>query len=86
MIGCLKVLVKHYFVKLGSTGISKLSGYFQNETGWLVPPTLEHKAILLAKVQDEAGHGVYIYSAVKTLGKSSDEMTKELFEKEFPTN
>ena len=36
------------------------------------------QTILLAKVQNEAGHGFYIYSAVETLGKSRDEMTKEL--------
>jgi len=39
---------------------------------------LERKTILLAKVQDEAGHGLYLYSAAETLGKSRDEMTKEL--------
>lgn len=41
------------------------------EGGWLGrAPTLERKAILLAKVQDEAGHALYIYSAMETLGYS----------------
>ena len=41
-------------------------------------PTLERKAILLAKVQDEAGHGLYLYCAAETLGVSRDEMTEDL--------
>src|SRR5882757_10730054 len=39
------------------------------EGNWVTrAPTLERKAILLAKVQDEAGHGLYLYSAAETLG------------------
>ena len=37
-------------------------------------PTLKRKAILLAKVQDEAGHGLYLYAAAETLGTSRDQM------------
>ena len=49
------------------------------EGNWISrAPTLERKAILLAKVQDEAGHGLYLYAVAETLGKSRDEMTAEL--------
>src|SRR6187399_2637349 len=41
-------------------------------------PTLKRKAILLAKVQDEAGHGLYLYSAAETLGTSRDQMVDAL--------
>lgn len=41
-------------------------------------PTLRRKAILLAKVQDEAGHGLYLYSAAETLGVSRDQMIADL--------
>ncbi|MGH9479536.1 MAG: 1,2-phenylacetyl-CoA epoxidase subunit PaaA, partial [Terriglobales bacterium] len=41
-------------------------------------PTLQRKAILLAKVQDEAGHGLYLYSACETLGVSRDELIADL--------
>ena len=41
----------------------------QPEGNWISrAPTLKRKAILLAKVQDEAGHGLYLYSAAETLG------------------
>ena len=43
-------------------------------------PTLERKAILLAKVQDEAGHGLYLYCAAETLGVSRDELTEMLLD------
>ena len=39
---------------------------------------MERKAILLAKVQDEAGHGLYLYCAAETLGVSRDELTEAL--------
>ena len=49
------------------------------EGNWITrAPTLERKAILLAKVQDEAGHGLYLYCAAETLGASRDEMTEQL--------
>ncbi|HTJ95205.1 MAG TPA: Phenylacetic acid catabolic protein, partial [Pararobbsia sp.] len=45
------------------------------EGNWITrAPTLKRKAILLAKVQDEAGHGLYLYSAAETLGVSRDAM------------
>jgi ring-1,2-phenylacetyl-CoA epoxidase subunit PaaA len=43
----------------------------QPEGNWITrAPTLERKAILIAKVQDEAGHGLYLYAATETLGVS----------------
>ena len=49
------------------------------EANWITrAPTLKRKAILLAKVQDEAGHGLYLYCAAETLGTSRDEMISEL--------
>ncbi|NWG71063.1 MAG: 1,2-phenylacetyl-CoA epoxidase subunit A [Parvularculaceae bacterium] len=49
------------------------------EGNWITrAPTLERKMILLAKVQDEAGHGLYLYCAAETLGVSRDEMTEQL--------
>ncbi|MGI9203703.1 MAG: 1,2-phenylacetyl-CoA epoxidase subunit PaaA [Woeseiaceae bacterium] len=51
----------------------------QPEGNWLTrAPTLRRKSILLAKVQDEAGHGLYLYSAAETLGVSRDEMVADL--------
>ncbi len=51
----------------------------QPEGNWLTrAPTLKRKAILLAKVQDEAGHGLYLYRAAETLGVSRDEMVADL--------
>ena len=49
------------------------------EGNWITrAPTLRRKAALLAKVQDEGGHGLYLYSAAETLGVSRDQMTEEL--------
>jgi ring-1,2-phenylacetyl-CoA epoxidase subunit PaaA len=49
------------------------------EGNWITrAPTLDRKLILLAKVQDEAGHGLYLYCAAETLGVSRDEMTEQL--------
>ncbi|MBL4646774.1 MAG: 1,2-phenylacetyl-CoA epoxidase subunit A [Rhizobiales bacterium] len=49
------------------------------EGNWISrAPTLERKAILLAKVQDEAGHGLYLYCAAETLGVSRDDLTEML--------
>jgi ring-1,2-phenylacetyl-CoA epoxidase subunit PaaA len=45
------------------------------EGNWISrAPSLKRKAILIAKVQDEAGHGLYLYSAAETLGTSRDQM------------
>ena len=47
----------------------------QPEGNWITrAPSLRRKAILMAKVQDEAGHGLYLYSAAETLGVDRDEM------------
>lgn len=49
------------------------------EGNWITrAPSLKRKAILLAKVQDEAGHGLYLYSAAETLGVSRDQMLNDL--------
>ena len=51
----------------------------QPEANWITrAPSLKRKAILMAKVQDEAGHGLYLYSAAETLGITRDEMTEQL--------
>ena len=49
------------------------------EGNWVTrAPTLKRKAILLAKIQDEGGHGLYLYSAAETLGVSRDELLAAL--------
>ena len=49
------------------------------EGNWITrAPTLKRKAVLLAKVQDEAGHGLYLYSAAETLGADRDDMMDKL--------
>ncbi len=49
------------------------------EANWITrAPSLKRKAILLAKVQDEAGHGLYLYSAAETLNITRDEMYSQL--------
>ena len=51
----------------------------QPEGNWLTrAPSLRRKAILLAKVQDEAGHGLYLYAAAETLGISREELVDQL--------
>jgi ring-1,2-phenylacetyl-CoA epoxidase subunit PaaA len=51
----------------------------QPEANWISrAPSLKRKAILMAKVQDEAGHGLYLYSAAQTLGTPRDEMFQAL--------
>ncbi len=53
----------------------------QPEGNWITrAPSLHRKAILMAKVQDEAGHGLYLYSAAQTLGITRDEMTQQLID------
>lgn len=53
----------------------------QPEANWITrAPSLKRKAILIAKVQDEAGHGLYLYSAAQTLGATREEMTDALIE------
>jgi len=49
------------------------------EGNWLTrAPTLKRKAILAAKIQDEGGHGLYLYSAAETLGVSRDQLIEDL--------
>lgn len=51
----------------------------QPEANWITrAPSLKRKAILMAKVQDEAGHGLYLYSAAETLGTPRDELNEQL--------
>ena len=68
------------------TNIRQISQHAHSEIVGMLPegnwisraPSLKRKAILLAKVQDEAGHGLYLYSAAETLGMSRDEMISDL--------
>ncbi len=49
------------------------------EGNWIArAPSLRRKVALLAKVQDEAGHGLYLYSAAETLGADRDQLTRDL--------
>jgi len=51
----------------------------QPEGNWILrAPSLRRKVALLAKVQDEAGHGLYLYSAAETLGISREELYQQL--------
>jgi len=53
----------------------------QPEGNWITrAPSLRRKAILLAKVQDEAGHGLYLYAAAETLGADRADLTRRLIE------
>ena len=53
----------------------------QPEGNWITrAPTLKRKMILLAKVQDEGGHGLYLYSSAETLGATREEMIEALHE------
>ncbi|MGC4101233.1 1,2-phenylacetyl-CoA epoxidase subunit PaaA [Ferruginibacter sp.] len=68
------------------TNVRQISQHAHSEIVGMLPegnwisraPSLKRKAILLAKVQDEAGHGLYLYSAAETLGTSRDEMIADL--------
>jgi ring-1,2-phenylacetyl-CoA epoxidase subunit PaaA len=64
--------------QIGQHAHSEIVGQLP-EGNWITrAPTLERKAILLAKVQDEAGHGLYLYSACETLGVTRDELLELL--------
>ncbi|MEM8837926.1 MAG: 1,2-phenylacetyl-CoA epoxidase subunit PaaA [Pseudomonadota bacterium] len=72
--GYRKTLVR----QIGQHAHSEIVGMLP-EGNWITrAPTLRRKAALLAKVQDEGGHGLYLYSAAETLGVSRDQMTEEL--------
>ena len=68
------------------TNIRQISQHAHSEIVGMLPeanwisraPSLKRKAILIAKVQDEAGHGLYLYAAAETLGTSRDEMINHL--------
>ena len=68
------------------TNLRQISQHAHSEVVGMLPegnwisraPSLKRKAILLAKVQDEAGHGLYLYSAAETLGMSREEMINDL--------
>lgn len=64
--------------QIGQHAHSEIVGQLP-EANWITrAPTLERKANLLAKVQDEAGHGLYLYCAAETLGVSRDQLTEKL--------
>ncbi len=64
--------------QIGQHAHSEIVGQLP-EGNWITrAPTLERKAILLAKVQDEAGHGLYLYSACETLGVSREQTIDDL--------
>jgi ring-1,2-phenylacetyl-CoA epoxidase subunit PaaA len=72
--------------KYRQTLIRQISQHAHSEIVGMLPegnwisraPSLRRKATLIAKVQDEAGHGLYLYSAAETLGISRDEMIAQL--------
>jgi ring-1,2-phenylacetyl-CoA epoxidase subunit PaaA len=73
-------------VRYRNTLIRQISQHAHSEIVGMLPegnwisraPSLERKAILIAKVQDEGGHGAYLYSAAETLGISRDQMVAQL--------
>ncbi len=75
-MGYRKTLIR----QIGQHAHSEIVGQLP-EGNWITrAPTLERKAILLAKVQDEAGHGLYLYCAAETLGVTRDEITEMLLD------
>jgi len=68
------------------TNLRQISQHAHSEIVGMLPegnwisraPSLKRKAILIAKVQDEAGHGLYLYSAAETLGTSREQMVDDL--------
>ncbi|OUS33823.1 1,2-phenylacetyl-CoA epoxidase subunit A [Rhodobacterales bacterium 56_14_T64] len=71
---------KNLIRQIGQHAHSEIVGQLP-EGNWITrAPTLERKAILLAKVQDEAGHGLYLYCAAETLGVSRDDLTEMLLD------
>ena len=66
--------------QIGQHAHSEIVGQLP-EGNWISrAPTLERKSILVAKVQDEAGHGLYLYCAAETLGVTRDELTEMLLD------
>jgi ring-1,2-phenylacetyl-CoA epoxidase subunit PaaA len=68
------------------TNLRQISQHAHSEIVGMLPegnwisraPSLKRKAILIAKVQDEAGHGLYLYAAAETLGQSREQMINDL--------
>ena len=68
----------HLIRQISQHAHSEIIG-MQPEGNWITrAPSLRAKMILLAKVQDEAGHGLYLYSACETLGISREELVSQL--------
>ena len=66
--------------QMGQHAHSEIVGMLP-EGNWITrAPSLRRKAALLAKVQDEGGHGLYLYAAAETLGVSREHMTRELLD------
>ena len=66
--------------QIGQHAHSEIMGMYA-EGNWVTrAPTLRRKLQLIAKIQDEAGHGLYLYSAVETLGVSREELTEQLLD------
>jgi ring-1,2-phenylacetyl-CoA epoxidase subunit PaaA len=73
-------------VRYRNTLIRQISQHAHSEIVGMLPegnwitraPSLQRKAILIAKVQDEGGHGAYLYSAAETLGVSRDQLVDQL--------
>ena len=64
--------------QIAQHGHSEIIG-MQPEGNWITrAPSLKRKAILMAKVQDEAGHGLYLYAAAETLGVTRDDLMERL--------
>ncbi|MFL3646897.1 MAG: Phenylacetic acid catabolic protein, partial [Cellvibrionales bacterium] len=64
--------------QIGQHAHSEIIG-MQPEGNWITrAPSLKRKAILMSKVQDEAGHGLYLYSAAETLGADRTDMLEKL--------
>ena len=71
---------RHCIRQISQHAHSEVIG-MQPEGNWITrAPTLRAKKILLAKIQDEGGHGLYLYSAAETLGISRDELIGQLHE------
>lgn len=69
---------KHLIRQISQHAHSEVIG-MQPEGNWITrAPSLRAKVVLLAKIQDEAGHGLYLYSAAETLGITRDELLDAL--------
>ena len=77
-IGCQTTIEKTLIRQIGQHAHSEIIG-MQPEGNWITrAPSLRRKAVLMSKVQDEAGHGLYLYSAAETLGADRTDMLEKL--------